>query len=122
MRALRLMATFHPFVTFSSSLGTIILIYFGGRFVLGQTLDIADLVAFFLYLELLYQPVRELSGVWRSVQQALAGAERVAELLEEAPDITEKPDGVLAGQGPGRDRILRGLVLVIQWGTRSSKM
>ena len=30
LRALRLMATFHPFVTFSSSLGTIILIYFGG--------------------------------------------------------------------------------------------
>ncbi len=104
LRALRLMATFHPFVTFSSSLGTIILIYFGGRFVLGQTLDIADLVAFFLYLELLYQPVRELSGVWENVQQALAGAERVAELLDEAPDIIEKPDAV-ALQGRARGEI-----------------
>ena len=74
LRALRLMATFHPFVAFSSALGTIILIYFGGRFVLGSTLAIADLVAFFLYLELLYQPVRELSRVWENVQQALAGA------------------------------------------------
>jgi ATP-binding cassette subfamily B protein len=102
LRALRLMATFHPFVTFSSSLGTIILIYFGGRFVLGQTLDIADLVAFFLYLELLYQPVRELSGVWENVQQALAGAERVAELLDEAPDIIEKPDAIaLEGRARG---------------------
>lgn len=109
LRALRLMATFHPFVTFSSSLGTIILIYFGGRFVLGQTLDIADLVAFFLYLELLYQPVRELSGVWENVQQALAGAERVAELLEEAPDITEKPDAV-ALEGRARGEIeLKGV-------------
>ena len=104
LRALRLMATFHPFVTFSSSLGTIILIYFGGQFVLGQTLDIADLVAFFLYLELLYQPVRELSGVWENVQQALAGAERVAELLDEAPDIIEKPDAV-ALQGRARGEI-----------------
>jgi len=102
LRALRLMATFHPFVAFSSSLGTIILIYFGGRFVLGTTLAIADLVAFFLYLELLYQPVRELSGVWENVQLALAGAERVAEILEEAPDIIEKPDAiVLRGRARG---------------------
>ena len=102
LRALRLMATFHPFVAFSSALGTIILIYFGGRFVLGSTLAIADLVAFFLYIELLYQPVRELSGVWENVQIAMAGAERVAELLEEAPDIIEKPDAIaLRGRARG---------------------
>jgi ATP-binding cassette subfamily B protein/subfamily B ATP-binding cassette protein MsbA len=92
------MATFHPFIAFSSSLGTIILIYFGGRFVLGNNLAVADLVAFFLYLELLYQPVRELSGVWENVQQALAGAERVAELLDEAPHIVEKPDAIVMEQ------------------------
>jgi ATP-binding cassette subfamily B protein len=102
LRALRLMATFHPVIEFSSSLGTIVLIYFGGRFILGQTLAIDDLVAFFLYLELLYQPVRALSGVWESVQQALAGAERVAELLEEAPDIVEKPDAIeFSGRADG---------------------
>ncbi len=102
LRALRLMATFHPFVAFSTSLGTIVLIYFGGRFILNQTLAIDDLVAFFLYLELLYEPIRALSGVWESVQQALAGAERVAELLNEAPDIFEKPDAVeLVGRAKG---------------------
>jgi len=102
LRALRLMATFHPFVEFSSSLGTIVLIYFGGKFILGQTLAIDDLVAFFLYLELLYQPVRALSGVWESVQQAMAGAERVTELLEEAPDIVEQPDAIeLTGRARG---------------------
>jgi len=92
--ALRLMATFHPFVEFSSSLGIIVLIYFGGKFILGQTLAIDDLVAFFLYLELLYQPVRALSRVWESVQQAIAGAERVAELLKEDPGIVEKCDAI----------------------------
>ena len=102
LRALRLMATFHPFVEFASSLGTIVLIYFGGRLALSKTLPIADLVAFFLYLEMLYQPVRALSGVWESVQQALAGAERVNELLEEQPDMVEKPDAVrLSGRAQG---------------------
>ena len=89
LRALRLMATFQPFVQFASSLGTIVLIYFGGRLVLNQTLPLDDLVAFFLYLELLYQPVRVLSGSWESVQEAIAGAERVDELLREKPDVVE---------------------------------
>jgi ATP-binding cassette subfamily B protein/subfamily B ATP-binding cassette protein MsbA len=94
LHVLRLMATFHPMIGFSSSLGTIVLIYFGGRFILGQTLAINDLVAFFLYLELLYQPIREISRVWESFQQALAGAERVNELFQEAPSVVEKPDAI----------------------------
>jgi len=53
LRALRLMATFHPFVEFASALGTIVLIYFGGRWALNETLPIEDLVAFFIYLEML---------------------------------------------------------------------
>ena len=102
LRALRLMAIFHPFVEFASSLGTIVLIYFGGLLVLRQMLPIADLVAFFLYLELLYEPVRALSGAWESVQQALAGAERVSELLDEQPDMVERPDAIaLKGRAQG---------------------
>ncbi len=101
LHALRLMATFHPFVEFASSLGTIVLIYFGGRFLLQGTLALADLVAFMLYLEMLYEPVRTLSQAWESVQQALAGAERVAELLEEQPDVVEQPGAV---ELPGRAR------------------
>jgi ATP-binding cassette subfamily B protein len=102
LHALRLMAMFHPFVEFASSLGTIVLIYFGGQLVLNQALPIEDLVAFFLYLEMLYQPVRALSGAWESVQQALAGAERVSELLDEQPDVIDLPDAVeLKGRANG---------------------
>jgi ATP-binding cassette subfamily B protein len=102
LRALRLMATFHPFVEFSSSLGMIGLVYFGGLFVLQKTLPIEDLVAYFLYLEMLYQPVRALTEAWEGVQQALAGAERVGELLDEQPDVVESPDAIeLAGRASG---------------------
>ena len=87
LNALRLMATFQPFVGFASSLGQVGLIYFGSRFVLNQRLPLEDLVAFFLYIGQLYQPVRALSGAWEGVQEALAGAERVAELLDEEPDL-----------------------------------
>jgi len=87
---LRLMATFHPFVEFAAAIGTIGLIYFGGRLALEGNLPIEDLVAFFLYLEMLYQPVTALSQAWENVQQALAGAERVAELLDESPDVVQQ--------------------------------
>ena len=60
--ALRMMATFHPFIQFTSALGTIIIIYFGGRLALNQTLPVEDLVAFFLYLEMFYQPLHQLSN------------------------------------------------------------
>ncbi len=105
LRALKLMAVFHPSVEFTASLGTIVLIYFGGRLVLGGALPIADLVAYFLYLELLYQPVRALSNVWENIQQSLAGAERIVELLDQDPDVAEVPDAVkLRGRAQGAIR------------------
>lgn len=95
LRALRLMATFDPFVEFASSLGAIIVIYFGGRLAFQQVLPIADLVAFFLYLDIFYQPVRNLSAVWEQLQESLAGADRVAELLDEQPEIADQ-EGAMA--------------------------
>jgi len=86
LSALKLMATFQPFVEFTSSLGTLIVIYFGGRLALQGTLPIADLVAFFLYLESFYAPVRSLSGAWEAIQSSLAGADRVAGLLAEVQE------------------------------------
>jgi ATP-binding cassette subfamily B protein len=131
LKALRLMATFRPFVEFCSSLGSVGLIYFGSRLVLRQTLPLEDLVAFFLYLGQLYQPVEALSGAWEGVQEALAGAERVAELLDEEPDVQERPHAIeLSARAQGAirfedvsfqyttgDRVLGGINLDIPPGT-----
>ncbi|MEN4042630.1 MAG: ABC transporter ATP-binding protein [Anaerolineaceae bacterium] len=94
LNALKLMATFSPFIEFTSSLGLLIVIFFGGRLALQGQLPVADLVAFFLYLELFYQPVRRLSGAWEQVQGALAGADRVADLLEETPEVASDPNAI----------------------------
>lgn len=90
LRALRLMATVQPFIDFSSSLGTLIVIYFGGQLAFQQVLPISDLVAFFLYLEMFYQPVRNLSNAWEAIQNASAGADRVADLLAEQQEPLER--------------------------------
>jgi len=102
LTALRLMAIFQPFVEFTSSLGLLIVIYFGGRLALRQQLPVADLVAFFLYLEMFYQPVRILSNAWEQVQSSLAGADRVAGLLAEAPEIRAYPQAMaMTGRAQG---------------------
>jgi len=87
LKALKLMATFQPFVEFTSSLGVLIVIYFGGQLAFQRTLPVADLVAFFLYLDLFYQPVRNLSNAWEQVQGSLAGADRVADLIQVEPEL-----------------------------------
>ena len=87
LTALKLMATFSPFVEFASSLGVLVVIYFGGQLAFKNVLSIADLVAFFLYLDIFYQPIRNLGNAWEQIQGALAGADRVAGLLDEEPEI-----------------------------------
>ena len=102
LRALRLMATFEPFVEFTLSLGTVVVIYFGGRMALAGTLPVADLVAFFLYLDLFYLPMHNLSAAWEAVQNSLAGADRVASLLEEEPELHDDPKAMpLSGRAGG---------------------
>jgi len=92
MHALKLMAIFQPFMSFTSSMGQLLVIFFGGRLAYQGLLSIADLVAFFLYLEIFYQPIRGLGMAWEQVQESMAGFERIAELLSENPDLTTAPN------------------------------
>jgi len=87
--ALKMMAIFQPLVDLTSSLGTLVVIYFGGMLVYRRALPVSDLVAFFLYLEMLYQPIRVLSDAWERIQETLASGERVDELLRESPEVQE---------------------------------
>ena len=92
LNALRLMAIFQPFIDFSTSIGQLVVIFFGGQMALQGILPVADLVAFFLYLEMFYQPIRALGMSWEHVQESMAGFDRVAELLSEEPDVKSQPN------------------------------
>ena len=105
LHALKLLAIFQPFIQFSSALGTIVVIYFGGQMLLGRTLAVDELVAFFLYLDLFYQPLHHLSDSWEQLQESLASADRVNELLDETPELASSPAAVaLAGRAEGELR------------------
>jgi ATP-binding cassette subfamily B protein/subfamily B ATP-binding cassette protein MsbA len=72
---------------FTSSVGQLLVIFFGGRMAYEGLLSVADLVAFFLYLESFYSPIRNLGNAWEQVQESMAGFERISELLIEEPDV-----------------------------------
>lgn len=89
LHALKLSAVFHPAVEMVSAFGTVIVVGFGGWLAVNGYLSAADIVGFVLYLGLFYQPIAVLARVVEDLQQAAAGAERVFELLDTEPDISD---------------------------------
>ncbi len=91
LQALKVSAVFHPTVEFVSSLGTVLVVAFGGYLAYREGLSVEDIVSFLLYLNLFYVPVTGLATLLENMQQSLAGAERVISILEAPQEITDKP-------------------------------
>ena len=58
----------------------------------GQALTLGLIVTYINLLQRLNQPIAQIAVMWTNVQSAIAGAERIFELLDEEPDIAEAPD------------------------------
>ncbi|MBR4085734.1 MAG: ABC transporter ATP-binding protein [Lachnospiraceae bacterium] len=101
LRALRASAIFHPCVEFLSSAGTILVVFFGGYLAYKDQLSVADIVAFVLYLSLFYAPVSGLANLLESLQQSLAGAERVTLILDTPSAIEDAEDAKDIGKVEG---------------------
>jgi len=101
LRALHASAIFHPCVEFLSSAGTILVVFFGGLLAYKNQLSIEDIVAFVLYLSLFYAPVSGLANLLENLQQSLAGAERVALILDTPSAISNADDAQDIGKVAG---------------------
>lgn len=92
LKALKASAVFHPCVEFLSSAGTVLVVFFGGWLAYKEQISVEDIVAFVLYLSLFYAPVSGLANLLENLQQSLAGAERVALILDTPSAITDAED------------------------------
>ncbi len=101
LKALKISAIFHPTVEFISSLGTILIVAFGGFLALHEGLKVEDIVAFLLYLSLFYAPVTGLANLLENMQQSLAGAERVLSVLDAPCEIKDKSDAAPLEEAKG---------------------
>jgi len=101
LKALKLSAVFHPTIEMFTSMGTVIVVGFGGWLALQNQLSIGDIVGFLMYLGLFYQPIAALGRVTEELQQALAGAEKVFEILDTEPDIEDSKDAIAIQRAKG---------------------
>ena len=94
LKALLLSAFFHPGIEFFSAMGTVIVVVFGGYLAVHNQFSIADIIGFLMYLSMFYAPIAVLGRVTEEYQQAVAGAERIFEVLDDEPDIVDAPNAV----------------------------
>ncbi len=99
----KLFGTFMPLTEFMGSAAVALILWYGGGEIMDHRLTLGELVAFFSYMRLFFQPMRELSQKYSIVQSAMASAERIFQLLDRRSRLT-----VLAP--PWRQRPVQGQV------------
>jgi len=102
LRALKLSAIFHPSVEFLTSIGSVIVVGFGGFLAYKGQLSVSEIVGFLLYLALFYAPITGVAQLLESAQQSLAGAERVIEILDAPQSVKDSPTAKSIGKAEGR--------------------
>ena len=70
------------------------IIWYGGSSVISGARTQGSFMAFIIALFLLYEPFKKLVRTNNTIQQGLAGAERVFELLDTAPQVVDRPGAV----------------------------
>ncbi|HTS17575.1 MAG TPA: ABC transporter ATP-binding protein [Verrucomicrobiae bacterium] len=85
---------YSPAMTFSAALGTVIVLWFGGRDVLANRLTLGQFVSFLLYLGMFYEPLRAFHGLNQMFQAGRAAGERVFDILDATVEVGEKQAAV----------------------------
>lgn len=127
--AMSLSFVFLPAVEFLGILATAVVLWFGGLAVANEQVTLGVVVAFLAYVTRFFQPIQELSQLYTTMQSAMAGGERVIDLLDTAPAVDDPVDGAemppmvgrveLRGVGfayRGDEMVLRNVDLVIEPG------
>lgn len=102
LKRLRIRAVSGPLMEFIGGVAGAAVIFYGGYNVLNGTSTPGTFFSFVAALLLLYSPARNISTAVQDIQEGLAGAKRVFEILDTAPDLTEKEHAVTLPPLAGR--------------------
>lgn len=99
--AARLSGIMMPVVEIQSALSLAIIIVLGGLRVNGGEMSMGELVAFFLYAQRIFEPLRMIIMQYTELQRAMAGGVRIFELMDTKSDVVDQPDtpAISIGQG-----------------------
>ncbi len=85
----------HPMVELMGGVGMALIIWFGGLQVLQGNSTPGTFMSFLTALIMLYEPVKGVTRINATIQQGMAAATRIFELLDVQPDIREQPDAAI---------------------------
>jgi ATP-binding cassette subfamily B protein/subfamily B ATP-binding cassette protein MsbA len=104
VEAVRLAAVFFPGVDFIGSLAGALVVGVGGWMVFGEIggLTAGTLVAFLLYVERFFEPIREIAQRYNTYQATMAGCERIFNLMDVQPEVVDKPGAIVLPPIQGR--------------------
>jgi ABC-type multidrug transport system fused ATPase/permease subunit len=90
----RLTAAVMPLVEVLVAVSTALVIGVGGWWTLQGSVSLGVLVAFALYVQRFFDPVRDLVLQYTQLQRAMAGGQRIFEVLDTEPEIVDTPDAL----------------------------
>lgn len=94
LRVSRVFSFLFPVVFLIAQLGQAIILYFGGKQIIGGTLNLGEYQKFSLYLIYVFFPLGQLGFIISLMAQAGASAGRIFEILDSKSDIVDKPGAI----------------------------
>lgn len=94
LQAARVGTAFPAVIEMLGSLATALVIGFGGAAALGDQITPGVLVAFVLYVDRFFQPIRDLSRRYDTFQSVMAGGERIFNLIDTSVEVEDEPEAI----------------------------
>lgn len=104
-RSIKYDAISAPVMEGISSIGVALVIWVGGRNVLDGKMTSAEFFSFITAMALFYSPVKKLIASYNTLQKSMGAAERVFEVIDQTPDITDPAEPVTIGRVSGDVRL-----------------
>jgi len=102
---MRVWAAYSPAMSFAAALGSLLVLWLGGRMVLQGAMTLGEMVGFLFFLALFYEPIGRLHGLNQMLQAARAAGERVFDILD-ATDETSNPERGVSLREPVRGEVV----------------
>ena len=83
-----------PMMGILSNMNVAVVAGIGGWLAIRGVVTIGLIATFITYSRRFAEPLRQLGGLYNQVQQSLAGAERIFEVLDETADLIDRPDAI----------------------------
>ena len=91
MVTVNLNAAYFPIVEFVSAIATVGILIIGGRQVIRGDIELGVLVGFIAALNGFFDPIGQLSQVYTTYQSGMAALDKIFDLLDEQPDVSDRP-------------------------------